>query len=343
MFSGPSKSAPARIHGEAAGQNTRPGYAVVIEWDNARISELERAVEMLGRLRRQIAALPRPPFPAPRVLITYDPQEVDPAVIRGALEEAARGEGWPARVELRKAAGAGYYEHKNIGAAAADRELVVFLDSDVIPEEGWLEGLLRAFDEPGVDVVCGNTYVATDTLYRKAFALFWFFPTRSGDGSLVPSPTFFANNVAFRREVFAAHPYPSQASFRGQCAALARELRAAGHEIHMQRSCRVSHPPPNGLGHFVSRALCEGHDDRFNHKVHPRGRFGATPLGTIWRYLRNLARSFYRSFKLRRAVGLGFIGAFGACAIAAAYYTIKLLGELISYVRPELIRRHTPI
>lgn len=61
--------------------------------------------------------------------------------------------------------------------------MIVFLDSDVIPEEGWLAGLLRAFRNPAVQVVCGGTYISLEGLYSKTVALFWFFPLREeGDG-----------------------------------------------------------------------------------------------------------------------------------------------------------------
>ena len=109
---------------------------------------------------------------------------------------------------------------KNIGAARARGEVIVFLDSDVIPEEGWLASLLQALSNLDVGVVGGNTYIAHEDLNGKAFALFWFFPLREARGGLWRDPHFFANNVAFRAEVFRAHSFPPLGTFRGQCIAL---------------------------------------------------------------------------------------------------------------------------
>jgi len=108
-----------------------------------------------------------------------------------------------------------YYEKKNEGAAAARGEILVFLDSDVIPEPRWLEQLLAAFDDSVVDVVGGSTYISPDTLYSRAFAAFWFFPPRSSDEGLASADGLFGNNIAFRSSVFQSSQYPTVGQFRG--------------------------------------------------------------------------------------------------------------------------------
>ena len=156
-----------------------------------------------------------------------------------------------------------YFEQKNYGFSLAKREVVVFLDSDVIPEPGWLEGLLIALRDPAVHVISGNTYIEPDSWYARAFALFWFFPLRQEDAPMARVKGFFANNVAFRREVFASHQFPRLNTFRGHCVELARTLEANGYGIFREPRSRVSHPPPNGFSHFVARAMCQGRDERF--------------------------------------------------------------------------------
>ena len=70
--------------------------------------------------------------------------------------------------------------------AAPEKVYRAFLDSDVVPEPGWLDRLLDALAGPGVEVVAGGTYVEPVGLVGKTFALTWFFPLRGDDeiGSL---------------------------------------------------------------------------------------------------------------------------------------------------------------
>ncbi|MGZ5927396.1 MAG: glycosyltransferase family 2 protein, partial [Rhizomicrobium sp.] len=44
-------------------------------------------------------------------------------------------------------------EARNMGAAAAKMEFIVFIDNDVICADGWLSALVKAADETGADVV----------------------------------------------------------------------------------------------------------------------------------------------------------------------------------------------
>src|SRR5262249_54528684 len=158
------------------------------------------------------------------------------------------------------APGKRYYEQKNAGACLAQGEILIFLDSDVVPDEGWLDGLLAALDDPNVDVVGGETYHATDTLHDRLFAAFWVFPPRRPSRGVYRYRNFYANNLAVRREVFLANPFPDADAYRGQCAELAKCLRSKGIAIYRQGDSTVSHPPPLGARTFVVRALCRGYD-----------------------------------------------------------------------------------
>jgi hypothetical protein len=334
------RPAPPPLAAPEARRNTLPSITVVIEWENARLSEADRARRMLHRLRAQLAAL-APAMPVPPVVIfLYDPAAIEDGLIEHLAAEAAAEGSWSAELRFVPSPGRAYYQQKNFGAGFAASEIVVFLDSDVVPEDGWLAALLDALRDPAVGVVCGNTYIELDSLYEKAFAAFWFFPLRDPRDDLAPSPHFFANNVAFRREVIARHPFPDLASFRGQCKALTRILEAEDIGIRIQRRARVSHPPPNGLRHFIVRAICEGHDEI----VHGRQRNVASRLAAVgYRFARDTARAVGRLVRHRRAVGLTPPGVAAALGIAGAYYALKALGGLVTVVSPALIRRNVSI
>lgn len=315
-----------------------PTFSLVIEWENARLSESDRALEMLRRLSSQILELGLTPPAQPEVILLYNPGEVEPGVIKDAVSQVAAPDQWPADLTILPASASTYYEQKNIGAARSRGEVIIFLDSDVIPEEGWLASLLQAFSNPEVGVVGGNTYIAHEDLNGKAFALFWFFPLRDGRGELRRDQHFFANNVAFRAEVFRAHSFPPLATFRGQCIALAEELARNGVGIYRQERARVSHPAPNGWRHFLVRALCHGHDDTVLGRVAGQNGIALSPLGASKRYIGSLRHAGWTVLHHRREVGLPLLHVPSVLALAGTYYTVKLAGELISCISPRLIR-----
>ncbi len=49
--------------------------------------------------------------------------------------------------------------------------------------------------------------------------------------------------------------FPVLPAQRRQCSALAQALQRDGYSIYRQSRSQVSHPPPNGLVHFIRRGL----------------------------------------------------------------------------------------
>jgi len=91
-------------------------------------------------LARLVAALPH----GVGEVIVVDDGSADPAAIRAAAGTA--------RV-LRHERSRGASAARNTGLRAASTPLVALLDSDVVPEAGWLEPLLEAFADPAVGLV----------------------------------------------------------------------------------------------------------------------------------------------------------------------------------------------
>jgi hypothetical protein len=316
-----------------------PTFSLVLEWENARLSELGRTQEMLKRLHEQIVEVEHP---RPEIIILHDKDHVERRLIEEVVGKVSKLETWPADIRIFPTDGLGYYEQKNFGAQQSDSDLIIFIDSDVIPEPGWLANLLEAFQNPDVKVVWGNTYITQERFYDRAFALFWFFPLRSDEEGLRRADYVLANNLAFRRETFEAFQFPSLPLFRGQCGALTENLKKHGIDIFCQPGARVSHPPPNGLRHFVTRAVCEGYDVAL-YRQHVQGR-AASPVASLTYHLRTFGRrSLTRTVRHYRDVRLGPIGAFGAIGIAACYCVFGFAGALLAHVQPELVRRHFSI
>jgi GT2 family glycosyltransferase len=88
-------------------------------------------------------------------------------------------------------------EARNLGAAAAKTEYVVFIDNDVIGADGWLAALVKAGDETGAEIVSplvcegvplhSRVHQATGTFARDKAA---FFAAPYGERELIDVMTF---------------------------------------------------------------------------------------------------------------------------------------------------------
>lgn len=320
---------------EAAEQSSRlrPPVSIIVEWENADRIGVARARRMLAQLFAQLTETETGSGPGSEVIILFDQESVDRETIDALLAETAGGTAWPAEIRTEPVSIDGYYDQKNYGSKLAVNDILIFLDSDVVPEPGWLAGLREAMDRKEVDLVCGSTFIEHDDFYSRAVALTWFFPVRDRRNDLVAARRFFANNLAVRRALFSNHPFPESGQFRGQCALLAEELMADGYTIWRARGSRVAHPPPDNARHFVMRALWHGHDDRIH-----KARTTRASLGDGTRQLRDdIGRAFRRIRAHRKQVGLGAMGAAGAGALALAYYGLKYAAYLVALRRSNAL------
>ncbi len=231
-----------------------------------------------------------------------------------------------------------YYELKNLATAAAGGELIVFLDSDVIPEEGWLGHMLAPFADPEIAVVVGNTSVELTSTYSRAFALTWMFPLRSSSDEVGPVTSFYANNLAFRRQVAARNAFPSiPETSRGACQVLARDMRRRGVRMVSAGGARAAHPAPAGLDEFFLRALSRGRD-RLVLFVEP-GRAG-TWRGTWARFRRDMTTSVRAISQRRAELGLSRTALPAVLAVNAAFTACIALGELLTIVDRDFMTSH---
>src|SRR5262245_10739596 len=61
--------------------------ALIVEWDNARLSEVDRAREMLRRIGAQAVAAARATNAQFDLALIYDPETIEPSVPRTVLAE----------------------------------------------------------------------------------------------------------------------------------------------------------------------------------------------------------------------------------------------------------------
>ena len=311
--------------------------SVVVELDNLFFSEISRAKDMFSQLKSQIgellAAETSPHFLGPvEVIVLFDPGMLDRAT-GGQLVSETLGD---ANIELALVdCKEEYFELKNAGAKHAKGDVVVFLDGDVIPEDGWLVNLLSTFNDKNANVVCGQSYVEPYSAYAKAFALGWIFPIREEDSKVKVCPSFFANNVAFRKETCAEFPFPAlEGSARGSCALLSKTLHEKEISIYQNNAARVSHPPPNGLSHFVNRAIAHGRDEVFINR--------ACKMSSVWP-LRSIRRTLSRLLSIvrnRRKVNLPVSNVPVALSVMTGYYFLYHASQIMTYAVPGFMTKH---
>lgn len=313
--------------------------SVIIEWENAKLSELERAHRMLAQLSKQMTEVAKKRELKADLIVLYDSDEISEDIPKQAVTESVDAAQWPGTIRFEKAPHQRYYEQKNSGADISGSDILIFLDSDVVPDAGWLEGLLNALDDPKVQVVGGETYHATDTFYDKIFAAFWTFGVRRPSRGVYSYKNFYANNFAVRREVFLNNKFPDAIAYRGQCTQAAKAMRAHGLTIYRQSASTVSHPPPVGAKTFVVRALCQGYDTIYWKGQRRFGMlFNTNPIASFVRLVRQWVKVIVKVSQRATKVGLGPLGVLAAVGAGFAFYFFKFAGEVVSFFTPGLIR-----
>lgn len=236
--------------------------SLVIECENVNDVGADRAGRVMRALHAQIAEVSARRSLNGEILVMYAAGAANADGILAAVG-AALGPScpWPVRAIGCEGPPYQYYEQKNQAALLAQGNLLVYLDSDCIPQPGWLEALLAAFDRPDVAACAGVTSIDRDTTYSRLFAFLSDWPIDDpGAEPVVVARNFNANNVAFRRATFLSHPYPDNGSYKARCVQLWQELAVAGVPIHRANRALVLHPAPVNPRHFAAKAIGLGHD-----------------------------------------------------------------------------------
>jgi hypothetical protein len=322
--------------------------SIVVEWANTRLHGKLRALDLVDTLGRQWREITAGDFPStlppaagpflerldgrPQLLIVSgEPVDAD-------LEEGIRRR-LPAGfdVAVHVAEGLEYYPLKNRGAGLATGDLLLLVDSDVLPDPGWLAHLLGSFAQPGIDVVCGQTYVAPTDLVARAFALGWTYSLRDDAGRLFQPSKFYANNIAFRMDVFRRTGFrPLGRRSRGGCSQLRRDLEPLGIAVWENRWAHVDHPPPTSARHMVVRALAHGRDHYLKRSEERSLENMTSSLSVAARRLR---RGVHRTFCHWKRVGLRRRELPAVLAIVAGYYGFFALGGVLTHLHPDAMAR----
>ncbi len=290
----------------------------------------EQIDQLAGAYRR--GRLPIPLAMPVEVLVLFDSQDTAAADVETAVSSGL-GETPNIDLQIVPAPGLEYFEMKNHGACESRGDLIVYLDSDVIPQPNWLASLLESFADPAVHAVASRAFVKPDSLYAKTVALTWLFSLPAEESGLVPAKKFHANGAAFRREVILSYPYPSRPQqVRGPGYELMLNLRAAGIEVYEQTEALVDHPPPLGAQAYLARGFAQGSDDYYA----ARRRFGGWKVflpRSLVRAGRKWTRAMLNLVSQRKRVGLSLMELPIAAFIATAYYASYAAGDVTARFR----------
>jgi Glycosyl transferase family 2 len=231
----------------------RPTTALILETNNLRSgADAPRVCAGVERLLVRLRAQTRPLGTLDEIVIAHDGLD---AAQSARLEVAA---GAPIRF-VAITPETGYYEAKNLGFDATTADVVVFGDADCWPDPAWLERLLAPFSDASTAAVAGRTTYRDDALGIAATAIdFMYFPSPLGEGT---TRNFYANNVAFRRDVFGARRYlPAAGIYRGHCQQLGLRLAAAGVRIRYEPAAHTVHRFPDSAAELLRLRLLRGAD-----------------------------------------------------------------------------------
>ncbi len=325
----------------------RLSVSIIIEWSNVLQADLDQSRRMMSQLVAQARDLNQGfvketlavAFPL-QTLICFDSQRVATPAIQQVINEFIDGGPTNLDVDLYSCPGAEYYDLKNLGANKAHGEVLLFIDSDVVPEPGWLKSMLSAFANPDLLVVAGCTYIEPRDIYHKAFALNWVFPLRPDWSGMRTCETFWANNVGFRSKTFRRFLYPPMSgASRGSCAELAGQLLENGISIFENGSACIRHPAPKCLDGFARRALAQGRDRVLWHRQFGTWWTRSIPAALL-RFCRHLASLAPRTLGRFRKVGVKPFELPIVLMISATYYSLFFLGELLTHIVPTTMQRH---
>ncbi|KVX50578.1 glycosyltransferase family 2 protein [Burkholderia stagnalis] len=233
--------------------------ALILETNNLRGGRgMTQAVDSLKRLVSELSRQTLPPAALAQWIVTHDGLPADACAQIAAL--AGR------EIDFVEIDGnIGYYDAKNVGFDRVDPaccDYVVFGDADCRPAADWLAQLLAPFARAAHDApaaVAGRTSYAPTVLGVAMTSIdFMYFPSPLRDGA---TRNFYANNVAFRREVFARHRYePLDGVYRAHCQVMGLRMQAAGVPIEYAPTAHTEHRFPDTRRETLKLRWMRGED-----------------------------------------------------------------------------------
>ena len=231
----------------------------------------------------------------------------------------------------------GYYGWKNIGAAAAHGEYLVFWDSDCRPAPGYLQRVVESFEaQPELAGIAGRSvYDGQSFMTRLNTVLSFGYLAR-------PAPTLqrdvaLSHNVAIRRSMFPAAPFGPFNGRVGGDAFLTNWGRDIGRPLKLDPALLVFHEDPS----WSLTALMERHlRDLFVALLREGTPTRAKALRVGWRsLLRLLVERPAKLIKLGPFCGFTKLHVLASLPVLALYFVLDAIALLVLTLQPHLLDR----
>lgn len=311
--------------------------SILLEWENAILSELDRTKCLLKEIFFQTQNRSEE-F---ELLVLHNSKQVEKEFILSFINEILRENLLVSSLPIAvvNVDDAHYFQLKNRGVELAKGEKIIFFDSDIIPQEGWFEAILEASNQHPKAIISGCSYIDNSDLTGKAFGLSWFFPLPPSDTTLNEVSLIFSNNYLAPRDLMLSNPYPKmeEGVTRGADTLLWQRLKEKGVKLLTHNGARASHPAPNGIQHIFKRGLAEGRDDYM--RFFEEGFKVKNPMLRFFKvYLYRCRKVIKSSLINGKRVGLKGLEIPGAIGLMLFYYQLYLIGALTTKFLPSFAK-----
>lgn len=155
---------------------------------------------------------------------------------------------------------ASYYKMKIAGAAIAQGEILVFLDSDLTPAIGSFFDLVKPLYNETAVAVSGYASFPSNSFISRAYAMFWMFPIFNQPETM-GKYQLVANSCAFKRDWFLKNLFPTeQGGLRAACSLISSKLKQEGHALYHPNVWFYHELWNDNWRFFIWRALVMGRD-----------------------------------------------------------------------------------
>jgi glycosyltransferase involved in cell wall biosynthesis len=164
------------------------------------------------------------------------------------------------RVRVLRGARKGAAAALNLGVEAARHPFIAQIDQDVVVEEGWLERLLAALDDPGVAAAQGVYQApAGSPFWVRLASVDLAMRYHGGRGATVEVDHVCTGNTVYRRSALMAAGGFDQRFGYGYDNDLSYRLTAAGHRLMRRDDARSVHHWPASLGGYLGQQYGQGY------------------------------------------------------------------------------------